>query len=247
MRGGAAVNPTRGGQPDRLPQDSSSRPLPRQTGQGTGASSSSPGPSLHPPLLPGPRARPRKKPTSAGSWAPNRACQRGQAASRPRRMLLRHTAVPRGRYPSEPRRRWAICARRERERRVGPKTWLPRRRGPPALVPLRSHESDTSATSDDVSRFDEVERNREGAGMRRTHPIVATRAVVGTLAAPAAASSAPSIVGGGSADDMTRFGLAINAGTRDTSSASKHPSVGGHRGCPRGASSRLEIERRESR
>ncbi|TMM07235.1 MAG: hypothetical protein E6G02_02685 [Actinobacteria bacterium] len=49
--------------------------------------------------------------------------------------------------------------------------------------------------------------------MRLIRSLVVAAAVAGALAVPASAGPGPSVHGGGSADDMTRFGLAISGGT----------------------------------
>jgi hypothetical protein len=48
--------------------------------------------------------------------------------------------------------------------------------------------------------------------MRSVRVLAALLAVVGAVAVPASASSGPTVTGGGSASDMTRFALAVNGG-----------------------------------
>jgi hypothetical protein len=49
--------------------------------------------------------------------------------------------------------------------------------------------------------------------MRRVRVLAALLALAGALAVPASAGSGPTVTGGGSASDMTRFALAVNGGT----------------------------------
>jgi hypothetical protein len=49
--------------------------------------------------------------------------------------------------------------------------------------------------------------------LRRVRVLAALLAVAGALAVPASAGSGPTVTGGGSASDMTRFALAVNGGT----------------------------------